>query len=454
MFDWLRKNVTCVGEVLFRGSLPPRPEEFACLRERGLTVKRPKAKPDMQWALTLEHPEWGRAVLYCRKEDDANPPLFMIKHTGDLSDQERKEALTAGSSLVVRVPATREHALRDRKNMLRFLREIMGDDGLAAVDLLAQSVWTRQSLDEELSHDADLDIAQIYALHAVTQDEQTPDDSDEGPATCWLHTHGLGEIGFFDFDILRPSPDLNFTAADLLRAIAFAIVEGTVTSSTKRFRVANAGGTIRFVPVSEFERRADPDDVALRLHPDPHLDRNRAVLCDPPGRLLGWLLGRVRPSSFLSQDIEDELLINFSHEATQLAADRARKTYGMFRNLIAELQEIGCMPIVKLGYRVDGGEKDDKEHLWFTVHEALPGQIDASLESPPFQIERLKVGDRRMHDVQRLSDWIIMTPIGPVSPRSTRVVRFCHEHWDKLLAIGREYRKLIDERRETYRKAQ
>src|SRR5207248_2514776 len=87
----------------------------------------------------------------------------------------------------------------------------------------ADVVCLPEALDDELCHDADLDIESLYTLHAVTGDEA----GDE--AVIWLHSHGLAEIGLFDFDVLRPSEDLLGRGRDALRAVAFAILDGAVS---------------------------------------------------------------------------------------------------------------------------------------------------------------------------------------------------------------------------------
>ena len=50
----------------------------------------------------------------------------------------------------------------------------------------------------------------------------------------------------------------------------------------------------------------------------------------------------------------------------------------------------------------------------------------------------MRGGDRRQHDIERLSDWMILTPAGPISPRSTRTLRFIRDNRDDIEAALRE----------------
>src|SRR5262249_24364508 len=141
----------------------------------------------------------------------------MIDFDPRLTDDEKQAIATAGSAVVLKAEARDGNVLADRKKFLRFLHATMGGDGLAVVDHTAQALWSPAGLEDELSHDADLDIEAIYTMHVISEKV--------GGGAYWLHSHGLKEIGFWDFDVLDPSPDLHGRAHDLLRAIVFAVVE-------------------------------------------------------------------------------------------------------------------------------------------------------------------------------------------------------------------------------------
>jgi hypothetical protein len=85
-----------------------------------------------------------------------------------------------------------------------------------------------------------------------------------------------------------------------------------------------------------------------------------------------------------------------------------------------EAQEMDAPCLIKLAYKTDNPKNpDEKEHLWFKVHEARESEVDATLLNQPFAIKRLKEGDRGVHSIEPMSDWQIMTPAGPINPRET-----------------------------------
>ena len=128
-------------------------------------------------------------------------------------------------------------------------------------------------------------------------------------------------------------------------------------------------------------------------------------------------------------------MVIFSKDATRLMEQRARKTYEMFRRLTEEFAELRSKPIVKLGYQIDNGGKDDLEHLWFEVHELRPDGIDATLMNQPNSIASMKMGDRQTHSLNVLTDWMLMGATGTINPRDTRPARTARLNRQKILQV-------------------
>jgi hypothetical protein len=420
-WQWRNKRTTCAGSVLFRGKFSPRAQEFAHLERQGFAVAPADANGAAHWALWIAHPDLGEAKVICLR-DCPRPPRQLIDFDPMLTRAERERAYLGESTVSVIVQGQREDVLRDRKTLLRFLRAVMGNDGIVAVDHTAQRFWPAEALDDELCHDADLDIESLYTLHAVTADEE--DDE-----VVWLHSHGLAEIGLFDFDVLRPSEDLLGRGRDALRAIAFAILEGQARRN-RTFGLFRPNGAVRFVDVREFRRRGEKAANELRAGGDGEHNRDRVVLCEAGGALLSRFFGKLMPSRMLSRPMPEEGMVTFSPAASELMAERAKGTYLQFRQLAGEFAEFDFSVIVKLGYRVDHGERDDeREHMWFSVNELRDDRIDATLECAPFGIARMKKGQRGWHGIESLT-----------TPRHTvpaRQIRGSREEFRQLMREAR-----------------
>ena len=116
-------------------------------------------------------------------------------------------------------------------------------------------------------------------------------------------------------------------------------------------------------------------------------------------------------------------------------ARRAKQTYALFRQLSDEFADLQAKPIVKLGYRIDGGKPDELEHMWFEVHALHDSTIDATLTNKPRQVSSLQPGQRRQHPVELLTDWMLISPAGMINPRDTRPARTMRLHRDKILTL-------------------
>jgi hypothetical protein len=423
MFSLFQRDFPGIGSVYYRGNLPPRAEEFSFLERQGFSVKPGPNDAGVHWMLRLSHPKLGEAELVALR-DFKPPPKVLIDQAFSLSDQEKAEAAAAGTGVTLKLPATRKNMLRDRKRFLYFLRAVMADDGVVAADHTSSIFWSPAALKDETSHSADVDISALYCLHAVTPDG--------GGLAYWLHTHGLAEIGAVDFDVLKPSEDLlSISGADAVRALAFAVVEGRLKPGGPGFRLFSGGGSgeVRLVDASKFDSAAPSEESELRDR-DVHHYENRGVVCDPSKGFFGF--GRsVRASRRLSGPLDERTLVNFSTAATELAAERARNTLPLLKKLMAEFAELELPALAKIGYATDAGG-GAREHLWFSIHEIGESEINATLESSPFRIARMKAGQRAWHPIEQLSDWGIMTPVGAMNPRDLRAARVIRERFDEV----------------------
>ncbi|MDX2130835.1 MAG: DUF4026 domain-containing protein [Planctomycetota bacterium] len=440
MFEFLRRENPSIGTVFFRGNLVPRAEEFDFMRRHGVEITPRANNSPASWVLTLRHAKWGEATMICGQDQPPFDPMF-IDYQNGLTDAEKGEAKAAGKGVSFSVPAARKNVLRDRKNLLKFMASAMGRDAVVALDHLSTLFWTREMLKEELSHDADLDIAAIFAIHAVCDDTNA-----ESPRASWIHTHGLGELGAFDFDIVRPSKEFSADCSGFVSAMAQAVLEGAVKPDTPEFMIAHPGGVVRMVPAADFDREAPPEDVALRGggNEPGHTDA-RSVLCEPAKRgLMSRMLGKgggVRPSRFCSEGSLEGVVLRISSAATDLMSARAAATTGVFRAFLEEFREFELPALVKMGYPTDAEGEGGREHLWFEVHEVFDDGVDATLVNQPHDIASMRQGQRGRHPFTRLTDWTIMSPFGAITPSglsNARVLRQNAPMLREMLAKARD----------------
>ena len=428
MIPWLQRSIHFSGSALFRGTWPLRKENFEHLRALGIDIADGEQKPGWHWSLNLKHPAWGEATLVSAR-DVSLPPHALIEWDAQLIPNEVEEIKSCATTVQLYSESRKNNVLRDRKSALHFLNAILGEEGLAAMDHIGQKIWSRDALSIENAHSADLDVDGIMTYHWVSEDDSVP----------WLHSHGLGEIGFYDFDILNPSPDLRGHAYDLLRCIAFNSVEGNVQPGST-FRPLSST-EIRCMAAEEFMEKASPQHAELRHDSEGHHDEKRVVLCDPAGGLLKTFFGgRPYPSRALSAPYPENSLIGFSSTATELMAQRARASFPFFMTLAGEMAALArdipgfqSSLLIKLGYKTDQAKDDtDREHMWFEYHGMNGDRIDATLLNQPFNISSMKEGQRKLHKIEVLTDWTVFTPAGKITPSFNRALRFIRRNTDRL----------------------
>jgi uncharacterized protein YegJ (DUF2314 family) len=419
MWSLLQKPTVHAAVVLFRGPIAPPVEQVLALAGGEVTAARvePRRGIDSPWAVELSHPTWGKAMVAIPR-DAPRPDADMLRWgAGSLTEQEQTAAACAEVAMFVEATTPERRVTRARKHLLHWLRLLMSLDGLAANDLQSQLFWSRTMLDDELAHEADLDVEALFTIHAVYD----PDSPDNG--VYWMHTHGLEELGAFDVDVLRPSAQLAANAGDPMRALAFAALEGLVTPSTTGFVMAMPGGAVDFVPARDFDAAAAPDHARLRTPDHAHTGK-RAVLCQPRG-LFGFLRKKPIPSTFLSR-VGDGVVFAFSKDASGLMAERARATLDVFKGLVAEFGPTDLPTMAKISYAT-AGDPTGREHLWFEVHGFDGDRIDATLANQPFDVPALQQGARGWHPVADVSDWLVMSPAGPMTPRNLSAARRLRE---------------------------
>ncbi len=447
-----------VGSVLWRGR-DLTVEDVAAVQQRGVKISPERTTPDSDstrkaiWSLHLTHPGWGEADCILL-DPPALPPQSVIDLTPGTSETDRTLLAACNGMLTVRVPASTQNVLRDRKNMLRFVHAIAetiaaapGVSGAIGVDHGSGHFWSLNALRDEMAHDADLDVQHLFIIHAVEGEKSGTSD--------WVPTHGLDRVGGFDFDILAPSQAMLSALDTAARAIAFALVEGDVRPDTARHTIAYPDGDVRFVPVAEFMRDAAHEHRALRSMTEDHAE-NRAVICEPqtgagePRGVRAMLSkfggSRPRPARVFQRKDADGMVFAFSKKATDIMAARAIATLPVLRSFMEEFHELinpgpglrGLGVLMKIGYKVDDAESDtDREHLWFEVHDIGDQSVEATLLNQPHSIARMKEGDRAWHPIELLTEWSIMTPGGAITPQSLGRIHAIRAHKERILSILR-----------------
>ncbi len=406
----LEQPIPWAASVMFRSPAPPDGDRVAeRLRAAGCSAAEAGPGAEGGWVVRFAHNHWGEGAACFEPGMKAFKDELLLAQPWLFPDDVRALKM-ARSRIDIAGEGASGHILRDRKAMLWFARSVMGDEGVAALDAISTHVWTREMLDDEVSHDADADIDAVYIIHNV----------DNGDGRIWLHTHGLGDVGGTDFDIIDPGED----AQQYCRAIAMRVIEGDLPSDEASMLDFGPGRDVLAVPVEVFNELGRKRDIGVRSDDEMHNIR-RLVLCDPHSplqRRLGWAWGwmtggrwALRPSRVMSGK-RNARLLDYSEAATDILADRAKATLPLLRKLVEEFAKHEPEVAVKLGIKTDDGES--REHLWFRVEELGKERVRAALASRPLHVSSMREGDTGEWGLDLLTEWIVATPAGWIKPGS------------------------------------
>ncbi len=427
MSDWLKRKTIHIGAVWYPCSEAPGPNTFLPLERYGFAVA-PLELPDMNWALDLRHPDWGHGRVASPKEVDTLPSQMTPFRL--LSSAEKSAIDGARSRLTVALDAPGANLLRERKHLFRFMAAVGGTKAVAMLEPLSMRLWTPADMADELAHDADLDIEALYSVHTIAGDT----------GECiWVHTHGLVAAGGFDLDFVQSRPGTDFYLyPDIVRTLAAQALDDPALIEAPSILVARPDIEVRFLPTSEVlakGRGAGADRLRDLVKDDDgaHID-GHAVACAPAasGVFRRWLGRRsVEVDERLWSGDREGSTVLYPDSLTTLMEERARATYRVLSKLHEEFAGLGLRTGVKLGCPTDDG---GREHMWFLVEQLGADSILATLLNEPYSVDGLHEGDRGRHPVELLTDWVIHTPLGAITPRSQVVARMIRERPDDVRA--------------------
>jgi hypothetical protein len=284
---------------------------------------------------------------------------------------------------------------------------LSGTDCPALFDEPSLRLWPAGEVERLLKGKAGCGVHELCSIHSV----------EPGASRVWLHTHGLARAGAPDLDALLVPEDAQDVAGELLNATASLLLSHGTPPVGTPFPVGE-GIEIALLRLEDALSRVPPDVPGGKDSRDPsHRESTRRVVAPANARRGGSpslesLVPSARRGPFFR-----------SLEATERMAILARERWGEFTSLFREHHATpGFVFLVKLGYEPDRArerqEELAREHLWFRVRSIDGGKIEAMLESSPLDIAALKRGDLRSHELERLTEWLVVTPAGRLRPDS------------------------------------
>lgn len=323
--------------------------------------------------------------------------------TSDISDEERAAVHAARYTLTIQAEIDPGSALYGFGNILRVGLLASGGGAIAVFDPEGGTVHSHAWLQDCATEGVPIRLDALYRIHAVTTD-----------VGVWLHTHGLRRAGVPELELLACPPDCVAAAGALLRAVAHrAILHG----SPDMGEVHPYGHDLAcaLVPWSFVHGHIRPPVGGPEDRDEQHGEDNLVLVTwEPTSERSGiWASAATQLPPLGEAPVF--FLTEYKTERMEALARLRWQRFALLANHFAGAK--GWRFLAKFGY---GGDSDEtrREHLWFEVHHAYPFGAEATLVNEPFQELGIQEGDRGSHELERLTDFRVSSPMGVHTPEN------------------------------------
>lgn len=277
---------------------------------------------------------------------------------------------------------------------------------------ILSSVWAKLAAESEIPPSPDY----IYCVQAVSDED----------GNVWLHTHGLNRCGSIEVEILQSTRDTYKNHYYILQTIAKRVIsDGEFVDEEESFLIGYmnnrqplVGTWVNWpIAVTLYKNNDIMGGIKDRIQSHKH---NTGVVfiylsesdCDEK---------KYTHISAVDDDISINALLMLTIEETERMSKLAKERIEYFKDGI-ENTEIEIHGLAKMGLLVDdeyqNKENNKKEHIWFEVLEINGQKIKGILTQEPYYIEGLTVNTEMELNLKDLTDWILYTPDGQITPDS------------------------------------
>lgn len=335
-------------------------------------------------------------------------PLFTVNH--QLSEADHSVVAESDQGVAV-VMTFGEDVLKSYHVQLKILDTIVPDmAGMIdfCTERVLSGVWVKLAAQSMIQPSPDY----LYAVQAVSN----------GNGQVWLHTHGLNRCGAIEVEILDSDQENYQNHSSILQTLGKRIIsDHTFIEEEDAFMVGrmNNGAYIVATWIAYEEAlKLYPKDIlgGIQDRKDGHNEATGVVYLYLSEK--DFENKKYRHVSAINEYLSDNVLMMYSNEETLRMSALAKERLHYFSNAIKNEDTEGIM---KIGLEVDEEYKQEegfREHIWFHIKEINGSKAQAVLTQEPYYIKDLHEDAEMEVDLNDLTDWILLTPEGSVTPDS------------------------------------
>lgn len=334
------------------------------------------------------------------------PEMYRIQHF--FRDIDVEEIRRKKKGLVVEMMFD-EHILECYHTQLKIISGLL-PDCLAVLDHSSEKVLSGKWVQLAAESDVPPSPRYIFTVQAVSGDTEE----------VWLHSHGLNRCGLPELEILNSTKDTFDDHYNIIEIMAKRLLEsGEPPKEKEPMYLAMVADGIPLMATVVNWREAVRNYPANILggasdRTDSHNENTDAIFCYPsPKAIKKKQYCEVNVyNEYLSQNPIYMLTTQETERMRKLAAERLEYMLKMFGRGNINI-------LVKVGLETDKEFQEQGngyEHIWFELKEKQEDTFSAELTQEPYYIKDLHEGAVMTFPYSQITDWIIFTPDGRVTP--------------------------------------
>lgn len=345
---------------------------------------------------------------------DVKSYLSFQKHFFTEEEIEKLEKATKGLTLFLKVTGKPQE---DYKMQLAILSAML-PDALGFVDESAEKMLNEEWVKLTVESKTLPAPQELYSIQAVAGEEDV-----------WLHTHGLTRFGVTELEVLNSDKENYYNHQHLIIEFANRLIEGSdITEEDKALHLGQFinGEPIvaTYLPWTEGLKMYEGLDLGgVDDRIDSHNSETSILFLYASEK--DYNNDKVTKVEKFSELFENNPIFYKSKEESERMRDLARERFSILENAAIKLQnenkDYGIL--LKIGLLIDDAENDDDlEHIWFELLEFNENKFRVKLTQEPYMIADLHEGDEREYTIDNLTDWILYTEFGQITPNTVYLI--------------------------------
>lgn len=251
----------------------------------------------------------------------------------------------------------------------------------------------------------------IYSVQAISDESQK----------VWLHTHGLIRCGIPELEIVESSQEKAYGHYHLLSAYASKLIDDLTGENDDDSDASFIGvlsnntpivATYRLWPVG-LKEYSKVKMGGKKDRDDEHSSYRALVFVYASEKdMTKKKLSKVDVYNDL---LDDNPLYFFSDEETERMSNLARERFNYVEKAFTDKNN---NVLLKIAAKVLDDEPGKREHIWFELKDVDNGRLQGELTQEAYGDIGLKPGDTAWYTVEDITDWIIFTPEGRITPNT------------------------------------